>query len=194
MAIKGVFCRGYHTETAATAITEVIPGNSSSKARVERLVYRVAGTAHTLTLMRPIAVTTTENVAQSGQTTITVEDAQPGKDSSGAAETLAANDWLAWQDENGVWKHDSVSSISGKDVVVSTALSVRIATGTTIYCFYEVGRASHRTFNPGTSVTREYETNFQGGISTHVDRHNTRSGVGDPLILPFGQFDSCGIS
>tara|TARA_Y100000310_G_scaffold343421_1_gene450967 strand:+ start:6650 stop:7354 length:705 start_codon:yes stop_codon:yes gene_type:complete len=179
----GVFGKGYKTETADTVITQLIPGNATSKARVTSLIYRVAGTAHTLTLMRPIGATAVDLAAASGQADMVVTNLSPASTAAGALEALAANDYIAWCDREGTYQYDIISSVSGNTLTMTSNLPSNVAANAVVWAFYEVGRSSHIQFNPGTSTTQSYFPNFQAGITKQVNEYNIRSGISDPLLF-----------
>jgi hypothetical protein len=179
--------RGYHTESANTVITEIVEPIEDMIIRVTQMIYRAGTTAHSVRLMRPIAETTTTAAAAAAQQVMALTSVNAGLDSSGAAETLAGSDYLAWKDTNGVYQFDLVSSVSSLNVTMTSNLPTAVDSGAPVWMFYEVGRSSHETFNPGVSATRTYRDGkagiFQAGLTKQVDRHNERNGKGDPILF-----------
>lgn len=178
------FFRGYHTESAGTAIVEVIPAYQDMIPRIEQMAYTSAATAHTIYIMRACGVTTATQGSLSGATTVTLAKTDPGKATTGADETLAASDYLVWVDENGVFKADTVSSVSGSVVTLSTALGSDVVVGAKFWAFMELGRATHFQLKPAVSTTTRYENiNVQAGIPDQQGVNFTRTGSGEPLLV-----------
>lgn len=178
-----VFYRGYHTESAGTAIVEVIPPSGNGIVQVQRLVYTSAATAHTLYIMRACGQTTTVQGSLSGATTITLAQTDPGKATTGADETLAASDYLVWQSQTGKYFADTVSSVSGSVVTLSNALTADVLAGANVWAFMELGRATHTQLKPAVSTTTEYIGIFQAGIPIQQGLNFSRSGSGEPLLI-----------
>jgi hypothetical protein len=145
---KGAFHYGVSTATANTAILRLVEPRRNSKARVTSMNYRSGSTAHTLTIMKPVATTTAPAGAAASQADIVLETASPV-----AAEALAASDYLAWENADGGFNYGVVSSVSGNTVTLAASLTVAIPAGALVWAFYEVGRATHQVFSPAASVT-----------------------------------------
>jgi hypothetical protein len=180
------FFRGNHTETAGTAILEVIPAYADMIPQILAMRYLNAGTAHAATIMRPIAKTATTTSSASGVSTLELADIKPGKTiTTGADETLAANDFLIWKDEDGAYKTDFIASVSGSTVTMTSALPGAVENGAPVWALYEVARATHISLVLPVSVTTDFANiviqagydEQQGGVS------GLRTGSGDPLLL-----------
>jgi hypothetical protein len=120
---------GKKTETAGTAIVRVIPPKPVRQARVRALWYDNAGTAHTITLMRPLSSSTASVAADAGQTDITVNSALP--DAGG--NPPAAGDLVIFKDVTGAWDYGEVSSYSNLVITLTANLTSQIPAGNTIY-------------------------------------------------------------
>jgi hypothetical protein len=178
------FSRGYHTESAGTAIVEVIPAAGEGIPTVNGISYTCAATAHNLYIMRAVGQTTTVQGALSGATTIVLAKTDPGKATTGADETLAANDYLVWADEVGVYKHGVVSSLSGNTITLGTALASDLNAGTTVWVFHEIARSTHIALKPPASTTTAYNpVMFAAGVPRQYGVNFSRTGVGEPLLV-----------
>lgn len=178
-----VFYRGYHTESAGTAIVEVIPPAGDGIPQITDLAYTSGGTAHTIYIMRACGQTTTVQGSLTGVSTLTLAKTDPGKATTGADETLAANDYLVWQDETGVYKADTVSSVSGSVVTLSNALASDVLSGAMVWAFMEVGRGTHVQLKPAVSTTTVYRGVFQAGIPKQSGVNFSRTGTGEPMLI-----------
>jgi hypothetical protein len=179
-----VFQFGYHTETAGTVITELIPPAQSKIPRITDLVYICAGTAHTLTFMRAVATTTTTAIAAASQAVVAFTATNTMKDSAGAAETIAASDYVVYETTGGGYELNTVASVASLNVTMNTNVAVAVPSGATIWIFGEVGRAVHQTHLCTASVSNDLKNRkYQGGLPLHTDLHNARSGENDPMIF-----------
>lgn len=178
------FFRGYQTQSAGTVIKEVIPGYNGMIPRIEELSYTCAATAHTIYIMKACGQTTTVQGSLTGATTIVLAKTDPGKATTGADELLASADYLVWFDERGVYKSDTVSSVSGSTVTLSNALATDVLAGATVWAFMEVGRATHIQLKPPASTTTVYSNlKVQAGIPIQTGVNFSRSGSNEPLLI-----------
>lgn len=178
------FSRGYHTEAANTAIVEVIPAAGEGIPTIAGISYTCAATSHNLYIMRAVGQTTTVQGSLSGVSTLVLTQSDPGFATTGAGEQLAANDYLVWADETGVYKHGVVSSISGNTITLGTALASDVLAGTTVWAFHEIARSTHIALKPPASVTTIYNpVMFSAGVPKQVGVNFSRTGVGEPLLV-----------
>ena len=185
---------GRSTQTADTVITGLIPGKDGGIARITGWSYTCAGTPHTVTFMRPVATTTATAGAAAAQKDVVVASVNSMKDSSGAAENLAAADYVVYQTTGGGYELNTVASFSTLTVTLGTNIAVAIASGSTIWIFGEVGRAVHPTFLTVASINNDLsDARLQAGLPAQADLHNQRSGVGDPLIVHSDNETAAGI-
>lgn len=179
-----MFFRGYHTESAGTAIVEVIPAAQNGIPFIKTLAYTSGATAHTIYVMKCVGTTTTSQGSLSGVSTLTLNKTDPGKATSGADETLAGSDYLVWVDENGVYKADTVSSVSGAVVTLSNALASDVLSGATVWAFHELARSVHIQLKPAASATTVYQDlDLSAGIPKQTGIQIKRTGVGEPLLV-----------
>lgn len=95
------------TAAAGTAFLYLVQPLAGLHARVTQMRYKDTGTSHTLTFMRPIGRTTV-GAAAAGTNTIQFA-AQPGL----GANNLAANDYVAIRESDGVTRFYKVSAVPG---------------------------------------------------------------------------------
>lgn len=121
----------YHTETAATAITENIPGKNGLRLALLAGSYLNGATAHTLCLMYakdsasyPGSARNTINGATaahilSGQAIIDV-DTTPRDPAGNAA---AASDVVAYKLIDGTWEFNTIASVSTKAITLTNNIT-----------------------------------------------------------------------
>lgn len=97
---------GGATQNAGTLIQFVVPSRGNQITRVTRLSYLDSGTAHTITIMRPIGRTTVAGAAAVGQTLLNFTS-EPGL----GANTLAANDFVVIQEKDGIQRVYKISAV-----------------------------------------------------------------------------------
>lgn len=177
------------TASAGTAIMACVPPseNLRLKTRIMGMAYISAGTAHTLTVMKALAKTSTTAAAAAGATSIAVAST-----SFGAAQTLAASDFavIRLQVATGyIYQLLAVSGVSTLTLTV-TALETAAPSGSPVWLFGTAAEsnAGLDVYLPTVSAKTQY--NFgDGGVSTSgfkVEVSNVvyqRSGRGDPLIV-----------
>lgn len=141
--------RGAKTQTAGTAITQLIQPRSGSFVRVNKIGYTSGSTAHTLQFLRSQGSTVTTAASAAGDSTITLSSTSPiTSDFADASETLAANDYLAVQSTDGSYELVKVSSVSGQVVTLAATLAKAVASGAKVYAFYELARAATAAGRP----------------------------------------------
>lgn len=178
------FSRGYHTENAGTQIVEVIPAAGEGIPTISGISYTCAATGHNLYIMRAVGQTTTVQGSLSGVSTLVLSKSDPGKATTGADETLAASDYLVWVDETGVYRANTVSSISGNTVTLSSALTADVNAGATVWAFHEIARSVHIALKPPASTTTVYSNvMFAAGVPKQAGVNFSRTGVGEPLLV-----------
>ena len=179
------------TASAGTAIEAVIPASGSGIPIVRDLKYNCAGTAHTLTVLRPVGHTSTVAASVSGTAILYLTSVNFGRDTTNASETLAANDYLVWTDRFGGFHHDTVASISDTDVTMNNNLTQDVAAGSLVWGCYELARSTHLTITLPASTTTEI-SGIMAGFSATTGIRTSRSGAGDPLILSINNITAAG--
>jgi len=160
--VYGFVTKDYHTESAATPITENIDPIDGARLALINLEYLAAATAHVASFMYAEGAgsrNTAASAALSGQRNIVCTDAP--KDPAGNA--AAANDIVAFQLVDGTWEWDTVASISTNTIVCTNNITgvdagagaTAIAAGAKVLVFGVVGdNKSQKVSLTASVVTR----------------------------------------
>lgn len=168
----------YHTETAATPITENIPGKNGLRIALLAGSYLNGATAHTLCLMyakdaaaypgsaRNTIDGATAGHLVSGQKVIDVDTAP--RDPAGNA--AAGSDVVAYQLTDGTWEFNLITSISTKAVTLTNNIvgvdagagGVAIADGSPFLIFGVVADASYLALPLTASVVNSWGASAGG--------------------------------
>ena len=171
----------YHTETAATAITEDVPGQNGKRLALVGFDYLNAATAHSLNIMHCGSLagsrTTASALAVSGQKVVNATDAPTDP----AGNATASGDFIAFQLTNGSWEFDTVASLSTLAITITNNLqgvdagagATAIAAGGAIRIFGVVGDG----FNFAFGLTASVVTHLDDTILCQAPF------VGDPLMV-----------
>ena len=115
----------YHTETAATAIDESVPGQNGKRLALVGIDYLCGATAQTVNIMHCGSLagsrTTASALAVSGQKVINATDAPTDP----AGNATAANDIIAFQLTDGTWEFDIVASLSTLAITITNNIQGR---------------------------------------------------------------------
>lgn len=165
------------TEAADTAIVQAVGANAAGRTRITKISYTCAGTAHTLTVMRPLAKTTTSATASSGQAVIKLTD-DPG---AAISNSIAANDFLVLGLDSGVYKEVKVSSVSGLDITLTANLGAALTKGATVWFYGVVGDTDTKTGlpHPKWTTPTSATTNYTGDGELLVNSHD----INQPLVV-----------
>jgi hypothetical protein len=176
---------GGKTAAANTEITYLVPPHASGYARVSKLAYTSAGTAHTLTCMRPLGRTTAAAVAASGQAVVSLA-AQPQ-----SGNNVAANDYIAIRHSaDGVTRLYKVQSVSSLDITMTANMGAAVAVGDKVWFFGAIGDTdpqtgrAHPALLPPVSTTTTYEDREGGVVATHAKD--------DPIAVHSGNATAAG--
>lgn len=123
---------GAKTESAGTPINRIIPPGVGV-AKVAKVLYTAAATAHTLTAMRVLGSTRLSGNANSGQPVIDLA-ADPGP----SGNSIAANDWLIVRNDDGSLFVAKVSSVSTLAITLTANLSAAITAAKSRVWFFGV--------------------------------------------------------
>ncbi len=157
------------TQAFGTRIRFVVPPKARGFTRVTKLVYTAGGTAHTLTVARPIGATTANGSAASGQPVINLT-ADPGP----AGNLIATNDLLAIRETDGVTRLYTVSSVATLAVTLTTNLVAGVANLASVWDFGVLADTdpatglAHPTWRLPASVATTYEDREAGVVASHV--------------------------
>lgn len=175
---------GAKTQSADTVITQLIQPKSGAIARVNKIQYTSGSTAHTLQFLRSQGSTTTTAASAAGDSTITLSSTSPiTSDFSSASETLAANDWLAVQSTDGTYELAKVSSVSGSVVTLTATLAKAVASGATVYAFYELARAATAAGRPAILFYPTVSTLSSIGSEDHASAIVDGVVAGAPVMV-----------
>jgi hypothetical protein len=156
--------RGYGriTQSAGTAIVRLIEPVLNAFTRLTDLWYTAGATAHTLTILRALNKTTVPSVTAGGQTSITLA-ADPGKfNASGfvggtinvADIPIAANHYVVYQCADGTFFADTVSSVSGLTLTMTSNVpAAGIAAGAPFWFFGALTSNNPSDGNPHPQFT-----------------------------------------
>lgn len=146
-------CYGSLTAAIATEITRIIPPHPTARACVGSWSYLPAGTAHLLTLMVTVAETIATSEAAAGQAVVAFGSLPDSYDGG----QIAANDWVIMQHEDGTYGAYKVSSISGKNVTMSSNLTKKVLINTKIYFMGAPGDHVNRQFQTVASTQYKFD-------------------------------------
>ena len=194
---RGTFQGGYQTQTAATPITQIIPGVTGAIARVTNLLYRPAATAHDLFIMRPCASATAASACDGTSLVMSTTFNNPlGTE----VHTPANLDLILYKLDNGLWQLNTISAWSTLTATITDpGASRQINAGETVYLLGVSSDAWHTKFETTASVTNEYTDKMagiaEGGLPSSLWTYGTygnRSGLGDPLLFYSGNATNAG--
>lgn len=192
MSLGLVSYRSYgvpHTTAAGgTAFTALIPGNGDAVPKITKFAYTCPAAAHILYFMRPIGrALLSASVADAATSIVLASD--PGAWGSAkvvAANPIAANDYIAYQTDDGTWEvrvPSAVSTVDGVSTLTVTAVGAAITKSTSRYVYYfgiktdsnpETGVAHYLVKPPVNSTTV-----FDGNGSAFVSAIKP----GDPILV-----------
>jgi hypothetical protein len=204
---------GKVTQTADTVITRLIEPKAGCITRIRYLKYTAAGTAHTLTVMRPLGKTSLTAAAAASQAVVNVQ-INPGNYSAIATalgtptcrtsnNLAAANDFVAYQCADGTWVLDTISSISSLAITLTSNVPTGgLALGTTLWWFGIItdtnpGNAEAHpqfTLTASTAVTfGSVDDNYAGWLGS-LPAYPTlgMSGFGEPMVCHSGNATAAG--
>jgi hypothetical protein len=179
MSAYGAFIEGfktvdYHTETAATAISEQIQGMNGQ--RLALLFYSIATltTAHTLRLLETGSLAGARNsttaAAAAAQKVINVTTTPTDP----AGNAAAASDIVAYQCSDGSWEFNTIASVATLAITHSTNLAKAVLIGAPYLIFGVAGDNYGQTFTLTASVTN---------VSPAVPLVAVNPYVGDPWYV-----------
>lgn len=176
-------------------------GQSGAFTRINSLIYTSGATAHKVGILQPLNWTTFAAAVAKNSTAITLS-ADPGKYStnyrfptSGGAvpsladNTIAANDYVAYQLDDGTWRLDTIASgtFAGGDLVLTTGTAnvtgATIAAGNVLFFFGVVGDTV-----PATGAVQWQSTTTASQNRQNLLQEDVMGGVvsvhkGSPLVF-----------
>ena len=175
--VSDIESRGYHTETAATLIQEMIQGEDGRRIALTDLSYTAGATAHSLLFRYPGSAagcrTTASAAAAAAQKVLNVTDAPVDP----AGNPVASGDDIAYQLPDGSWEFNTVASLSTKAITLTNNIAVAVASGARVVVFGVAADLRYQKFAAAASVTTEWSN---GGDMVAISPKINR---GDPVIL-----------
>jgi hypothetical protein len=144
-AVKGGFF-GYLTQTAGTVINRLVPPFRANYTRVSTLKATSGAAGQTVTAYRNLGHTTFTAAGAPGQAVVNIA-AQPF-----AARNLAANDYVAISETDGVCRLYQVSSVSALAVTLTSNLVAGVAGGGD---FWFMGKAANTDLDVRTGLVQQ---------------------------------------
>lgn len=162
-------CIGRQSVAFGTVINSLVPPRKKSLTRVSTVRVTAAGTAHTLTMLRPLGRTTASAVAAISQAVVNLT-AQPQ-----SGNNVAANDLIAIRHSaDGVTRLYTVSSVSSLAITMTGNFTVAIAAGDDVWFFGVIGDtdpligSAHPTLPIPASATTVYQDTIGGVVASHL--------------------------
>jgi len=167
---------GGQTATAGTVIQYLVPPNKGGLTRLTTVAYTSAGTAHTLTFQRTLGRCLCASVVAAAGTVITLNK-DPGAAANsygGLNNPIAANDFLAVRETDGIARLYKVLSVAGLAITLTAGLAVGVNASSDVWHFGITtdvdGRSgkAHPAFAPPVSVTTSYVDRDGGVVATYA--------------------------
>lgn len=174
---------GYHTEVADTAIVDLVPPEDEKTIEVSEILYETDANTHNIYIMRAVGDTETIEPASVGASSLTLKSFDPGQTTAGVDEMLAANDWIAWVDEDGAYHCDYIVSRTGSTFTLANAITVDVPVGSKVWAFYEPARSTNLRFRITDNQRVLFTGPYTAGFTPHVGGETSRSGLEDPVIF-----------
>ena len=163
---------GRVTVAFGTVINSLVPSRKGAFTRISTLKATAAGTAHVATALRSLGRTTFTGAGAASQAVVNLT-ANPGP----SGNLLAANDWVAIRETDGITRLYQVSSISTLAVTLTANLTTGVAaTGvgvdSALWMFGVAADtdprtgAAHPGFTVPASATTTYTDNFGGVVAS----------------------------
>ena len=155
--LDSVYSLGYKTASAATAITQDIPGKPGKRIAVRAFGFACGGTATTVYFMQALGTTTLASAAASGasQVVLTAEAGPSGN-------SVAANDILCVVQDNGAYLFSKCRSVATLTMDLCTVLTGAAAAGNAVYDLGIQSDTSHLPFV--LTVSTQTTAALDGGV------------------------------
>lgn len=174
------------TATAGTLITRVVPPLRRFFTRLLKFAYTNLGTAHTLTVARPIGRAKATADFASGQAVIVLD-----QEAGAGANVLAANDIVVVRELDGVARNYIVSAVSGLSITMTGNFTAGGKAGADLWNFGilsdtdpKTGEA-HQTSALAIDSTTTLEDANAGVARSHA--------VDEPLFLSINNATTAGV-
>ena len=167
----------YQTQSAGTAIVELIPPLARYRSRLDTLVYTPAATAHDLILMKAINEVITTAAAAASDTSLVLSSASFG------ADTIASGDYLVVEHADGTYGVYLASGLSTLTVTIN-ALAKAVNAGAKVWIMGAPGDSTYHLTIKTVASTKEVHESISGLIESGYDIGTySRDGIGDPLLV-----------
>jgi hypothetical protein len=149
------------TAAAGTKIRYLVPPNQFGVTRLTKWDYTTGGTAHVVTVLRPIGKTAAGSTAGAGATSFTLAG-DPGP----AGNLLAANDIVAIRETDGVTRNYKVVSYAAGTLTIGAdnggpaSLVAGVAAGTKVWDFGVEGDTDPYTGRVHPNITVPLSSNM----------------------------------
>lgn len=169
LEVRGTFFHGRKTEAAGTLINVLVDPRQGLYTRILHWAYTSAATAHTVTFLRVIGATTLAQAAAASQAVLNLA-AQPATSYGGPTNNVAANDYLAWENDDGTFAFGLVSSVSGLAITMTANLAKAAGLGKKVWFLGVLADVNtdgnaHPTSAPPASATTIFT---DGGVGAGV--------------------------
>lgn len=163
---------GAVTQTAGTVITRTVPPARNAYTHITCVKYTAAGTAHTVTVMRPYGKTTLSSAALAAQAVINLT-ADSGVTPPGA---IAANDYLVIEKPDGTYHTAVVSSVAALAITLTANVPTGgFASGATVWFMGAPADHVDALFSGIASATTTYSEDV-GSIRATLNKY-------EPMIV-----------
>lgn len=186
---KASFSVPSQTQTLGTPIVALINPFQNAIARVHACDYESAGTAHTLVFMKSLGETNLSAAAAAGATSLTLDAI-----TFGAAQTLAANDYIAVEltgtGGKKTWQVVQLSAINTTTKVVTVgALAAAAVSGAKVHIFGAAADTGHQSHVTKASTINKYVCSAPGAVADSGyefesgDEVYRSNGMGKPILV-----------
>lgn len=181
------------TVAADTVINRLVPPRAGMLTRVGKVVVTAAGTAHALTALRKIGRTTASAAFASGQAVINLT-ADPGTltlNGVANANGIAANDYVAVRESDGITRLYKVSSVSTLAITMTGNFTTGGAAGADVWFFGVAADtdpntgSAHPAFTVPASATTTL-TGQNGGLTAST-------GYDEPILVQDNNATAAGV-
>lgn len=168
----------HQTQSSGTPIIQVIPPQTSRKAKLTSLVYTAGATAHDLIIMRAGNKVLTTAAQSAAGTTLVLDSA------SFVGQSIASGDYLIVQHSDGTYGAYLASGLSTLTVTIG-ALAKNVSSGAPVWIMGSISEAWHSTLKSIASTRLTLEDAVSGIAESGWDDGTSyaRGGLGDPLMI-----------
>ena len=148
---------GYHTETAATAIDEEVPGQNGKRLALVGIDYLCGATAQNVAIMHCGSLAGSRNSASAAaaitQKVLNVNTAP----TSPAGDVVASGDIIAYQVTGGGWEFNTVSSLSTKAITLTNNIAIAVLDDAAVRVFGVLADAAYFAIGLTAATAMHYD-------------------------------------